>query len=234
MRPGTPWGEPADAEPGMPVVDVTGGDADLAVAVRAHPGAVLRFVPDHTSDLARALGLAAGTTAQPGHRVDPARGTVLPCDVLVLDDARRAVNAVVSGVAPDRLRRWHRTHPVTVEVDGRVVGEGRATTVVVASGQFLRGTDLAPRGHPGDGRIEVQVYALGPGERRPMRARLPGGDHVPHPHIAQASGRTVVVRWTGSGRRARRGVPLEVDGRPAGRTREIGITVTPGAARVLL
>lgn len=228
MRPGVPWGEPADAGPtgGVEVVDVVGGDAHLARAAADHPGGLLRFAPDATSDLARALGLVPGA---PG----PGR-TVVACDVLVLGDGTRAVNAVVGGTAPDRLRPWHRTHAVTVEVDGRVVGEGRATTVVVASGQFLRGADLVPRGHPGDGRVEVQVYALRAGERRLMRSRLAGGDHVPHPRIAQASGRTVVVRWTGTGRWARRGAPVEADGRPAGRAAALHVSVAPGAARVLL
>lgn len=223
MRRGTSWGEPADFDPGAGV-EVAGGDADLARAAVAHPGAVLRFAPDATSDLARAVGLAPGG---PGH-------TVAACDVLLLSDGTHAVNAVVWGAAPDRLRPWHRTHPVEVEVDGRVVGEGRATTVVVASGQFLRGADLVPRGHPGDGRIEVQVYAVAPRERRQMRVRLGRGEHVPHPRIAQASGRTVLVRWAGTGRRAHRGAPIEVDGHPAGRATELRVSVVPGAARVLL
>ena len=37
----------------------------------------------------------------------------------------------------------------------------RATTVVVLVGQYLRGADVSPRGHPGDGAAEVQVYAMG-------------------------------------------------------------------------
>ena len=49
-----------------------------------------------------------------------------------------------------------------VTVDGRTVHDGPATSVVVANGQFSGTADLAPRGHPGDGRLEVQVYALRP------------------------------------------------------------------------
>ena len=56
---------------------------------------------------------------------------------------------------------------MSVSVDGRAAFDGRATTVVVATGQFRRGLDLVPRGHPGDGRAEIQVYAL----TRPERAR---------------------------------------------------------------
>jgi len=223
MRPGEPWGEPLGPDPEVLVVEVTGDDADLAAtAAAAEPRAVLRFDPSPASDLARALGLGPG-----GPPEGPGR-TVAACDLLDVGIGRHAVNAVVLGIAPDRLRPWHRLHPVTVEVDGRMVGDGHATTVVVANGQFLRGTDLVPRGHPGDGRIEVQVYALNPSERRAMRARLAGGDHVPHPRIAQATGRRVVVRWDRGER------PIEVDGRPQGRTGGIEVTVRPGAARVLL
>jgi hypothetical protein len=224
MRPGEPWGDPVRLGPDVRVVEVAGDDADLAAAAlgAADPGAVLRFAPSPASDLARALGLPAG-----GPPAGPDR-TLAACDLLGLDPDHAAANAVVLGVAPDRLRARHRLRRVTVEVDGRPIGDGRATTVVVASGQFLRGTDLVPRGHPGDGRIEVQVYALGPGERRAMRTRLAGGDHVPHPRIAQASGRRVVVRWERGDR------PLEVDGHPRGRRGAIEVTVRPGAARVLL
>jgi hypothetical protein len=205
---------PADAR----IVDVAGDDADLATAAAADPDAVLRFTPTAASDLARSLGLGVGA---------PGTGpTVVACDRLDLDDGLVAVNAVVLGTAPDRLRARHRMHPVVVEVDGRVVADGPATTVVVASGQFLRGADLAPRGHPGDGRVEVQIYALAARERRPMRARLGRGDHVPHPRITQAAGRRVRVRW------ARGPRPCEVDGRARPATDRLEIAVRPAAVRV--
>lgn len=219
--PGAEWGRPRAGDP-APVVDATGDDADLAGVVLANPGAVVRFVPGPASDLARALGL---TRAGPGD-------TVLPCDGLRLADGRLAVNAVVAGIPPDRLRGWHRTRAVHVEVDGRALGVHRATSVVVASGQFLRGADVVPRGHPGDGLLEVQVYALGPGERRAMRRRLGTGTHVPHPRVVAARGRAVTVVWGEAGGR-RRGAPVEVDGRPAGRAARVEVRVEPGRVRVL-
>ena len=80
------------------------------------------------------------------------------------------------------------------------------TTVVFAVGQWRRGLDLVPRGHPGDGRVEVQVYALRPGERRAMRRRLATGEPPAAPAIAHRDGpRTVEIV---AGPR----VPLEVDG----------------------
>jgi len=194
IRPGEPWGAPtagpADARGG-------GGDRDLAALAAAHPGGRLRFDPDDRCDLARAVGLTAAATGT----------TDLPVDGLDVEGVGLAVNMVVTGPAPGRLRVWSRARPVTVRVDGRLVHDGPATTVVVANGQFLEGADLVPRGHPGDGRLEVQVYALRPGERAPMRRRLPGGGHLPHPRIVTSTGRRVEVRWAAPR-------PLEVDGAP--------------------
>jgi hypothetical protein len=107
------------------------------------------------------------------------------------------------------------------------VFDGPATTVLVASGQFLRGLDVVPRGHPGDGRVEVQVYGMAPGARRAMRRRLPGGLHVPHPGIHQLTGR--VVRATFATAR-----PLEVDGRDRPPTGAISVEIAPGALLLLV
>lgn len=226
MRRGESWEEPARGAPDR-VVEVSGGDPALAAAHDARPDAVVRFLPDTTSDLARALGLGLAST--------PDR-SIVACDVLAtrrdLAPAREtAVNAVVLGIPPDRLRAWHRRRAVRVTVDGRAVGTPRASTVVIANGQFLRGSDLVPRGHPGDGRAEVQIYALAPKDRRLMRARLATGDHVPHPHIVEVSGRNVVVEWTGRGG-ARPGAPIEIDGHRRGRVRRLLVDLVPSALRV--
>jgi YegS C-terminal NAD kinase beta sandwich-like domain len=215
IRKGEPWGRPAA---GPPDLSVEGDDADLAAAVRSRPGARVRFVADATSDLARAVGLAA----------DPSAATELPVDGLLVEGSGElAVNMVVVGTPPDRLRAWHRRRPCTVEVDGRVVFHGRATTVVVATGEFLRGLDVVPRGHPGDGRCEVQVYAMRAPARSSMRRRLPGGDHVPHPEIVQLGGRAVVTRF-GSPR------PVELDGRSRPPAAEVALRVVPEALVLLV
>jgi diacylglycerol kinase family enzyme len=195
---------------------VTGDDAALAAAVAAQPGAVVRFDPDPTSDLARALGLANSTSA----------GTAAPLDALRLDGAL-AVNMVVSGVAPSRLRTWHRRRTCTVEVDDRQVFEGRATTVVVANGQFLDGLDVVPRGHPGDGRFEVQVYGIAPAQRRAMRRRLGTGTHVPHPEVHAFQGRSVRVTWDAA-------TALQIDGRSGPPMADVAVSLEPHAFSVLL
>jgi diacylglycerol kinase family enzyme len=135
---------------------------------------------------------------------------------------------VIGGPPPDRLGRLSRATETVVRVDGREVFSGLATTVVVATGQFLRGNDLVPRGHPGDGRAEVQVYSVPAGERTAMKARLATGTHVPHPGITQASGRTVEIVRLGSDR-------TEIDGhRVVRRLAEATIEVIPAAYRLLV
>lgn len=217
IRKGEEWGAPAGGAP--PDLELTGDDAVLAAAL-AGAGAdpLVRFSPSPDSDLARAVGLVGespGTTA-------------VPVDLLRLGDGGVAVNAVVVGVPPDRLRWWHRPFAVEVVVDGTAL-TARATGVVVATGQFLRGFDVSPRGHPGDGWCEVQVYALAPGQRRPMRARLRSGSHLPHPGITTRRGRSVVVRCG-------RAVRVEVDGKKAavkGAT-VVSVEVVPAGFRLLI
>jgi diacylglycerol kinase family enzyme len=116
---------------------------------------------------------------------------------------------------------------LSVEIDGASVDAGKATSLVVMNGQYLRRFDVSPRGHPGDGVAEAQLYALPPGARRAMRGRLTTGAHLPHPAITIRKARRVVVR-------AARPVPLEIDGASAGQITELSITLRPAAYRLLV
>jgi hypothetical protein len=211
IRPGEEWGTPAAGEPD---VDVSGTDADLAAAVARTPGALIRFHATRDSDLARAIG-----TPAPGGDRD------VPMDALRIADDVLAVNMVVVGTPPDRLRRFSRRIVATVTVGGRALVSGPVTTIVVATGEFLRGHDVVPRGHPGDGRAEIQAYAVPPSERRALRARLALGTHVPHPAITQRAGTHVEIRLE-------RATAVEVDGQPAAPADHLVITVVPGAYRL--
>ena len=218
IAPGEEWGEACSSAPDL---IVEGDDTDLASAVHDAPiGVLVRFVHSAASDLARALGLRAG--AEP-------RGVALAMDALDVGDGSIAVNAVVLGIPPDRLGARDRARPVTLSLDGRDADAAvtRATTVVVATGQWLRGADLMPRGHPGDGKAEVQAYALRPGERRAMRSRLPSGTHVPHPRIVTRTARRVTVRTP-------RPWSLEIDGRPRDPRSDLQVTVLPARYRLLV
>lgn len=214
IRRGEEWGHPA---PGAEAdLEVTGDDAALAAAVAAAGSdPLVRFVPTPASDLARAVGLGRGGAA-----------VAVPMDTLRLGDGRWAVNGVIVGVPPDGLRAWHRATPVVVEVDG-VAERADATTVMVMTGQFLRGSDLSPRGHPGDGRCEVQIYMLPPGQRRSMRARIRSGAHLPHPGILVRKGRRVSIR-------SRRPLPVEIDGLRDAPSDQLDVELVPSAYRLLL
>ncbi|HZI38938.1 MAG TPA: hypothetical protein VFF24_11585, partial [Acidimicrobiia bacterium] len=159
-------------------------------------------------------------------------GMALPLDVLAVgtvDGAEPllAVNSVVIGVPPDRLRPWHRPAGLSVEIDGKPVDASAATSLVVMNGQYLRGFDVSPRGHPGDGVAEAQLYTLPPAARRAMRARLATGAHLPHPAITIRRAHHVTVRAT-------RPAALEVDGVPAGRITDLELTLRPAAYRLLV
>jgi hypothetical protein len=214
ISPGEEWG---GSITGPPDATVRGDDADLAAAVAAHPGARLRFQPGPASDVARAVALDG---REPEREV--------PVDALRLDDGTLACNMIVLGTPPDRLRRISSLTSMTVTVDGREIFDGGATTVVVATGQYLRGLDVVPRGHPGDGRAEIQVYAVPAGERKALRARLASGTHVPHPAIVQSSGRRVEIT-------TRHPFGLEIDGRSVKRrVLDHTVEIIPAAYRLLL
>jgi hypothetical protein len=214
IRPGEEWGSPSASPPDL---DVSGSDAALARAVAGSPGALVRFDPDATSDLARAVGLGAGDVL----------GTALSLDLLALADGTPAANMCIVGTPPDRLRWGSPSFDLEVALDGRSWFAGRATTAVVAIGQFLRGSDVVPRGHPGDGKAEIQVYELGRRERRAMRARLPAGAHLPHPRIRQRSAHTIRLRAVPA-------ASCEVDGAPRAPVTDLDIEVHPGAYRLLV
>lgn len=214
IKPGEEWGTPTSAAPDL---EVGGSDADLAAAVAGRPGVLVRFRPDASSDLAGAVGLHAGSTL----------GVELPLDLLRLADGRNVVNMAVLGTPPDALRRFFRRFAVNVRVDGRPVFHGPCTSVVIAVGQFRRGLDLVPRGHPGDGRAEVQIYAVPGRERRALQSRLATGTHVPHPKITQRTGSRVDVSIDHK-------VPFELDGRPVDPIDDLAADVVPNAYRLLL
>ena len=87
--------------------------------------------------------------------------------------------------------------------------------------EFIGEWDIAPRGHPNDGRAEVfDVDAsMSVRERLAARRRLPTGTHVPHPKIRTRSIRSDVWQFerplevTVDGRRVGRGI--DARGRPS-------------------
>jgi diacylglycerol kinase family enzyme len=93
--------------------------------------------------------------------------------------------------------------------------------------EFLGDWDVAPRGHPNDGRAEVvEVDAsMRIRDRLAARGRLRAGAHLPHPDISTRSIRS--ASWT-----FERPMQVIVDGHGLGRAREITLRVVPDAATV--
>ncbi|MGI9644684.1 MAG: hypothetical protein ACR2O6_05165, partial [Ilumatobacteraceae bacterium] len=90
--------------------------------------------------------------------------------------------------------------------------------------EFLGGWDVAPRGHPNDGRVETQLAspALSMRDRWSARRRLSGGTHVPHPDITTRSVRSAT--WT-----FEHPLTVSVDGRRVGRSKTVSVEVRPDA-----
>ena len=113
-----------------------------------------------------------------------------------------------------------------VVVRGRTLWRGRATAVLNA--QYLGAWDVAPRSHPGDGKLDVVEVAasMSIGDRWKARRRLPSGTHVPHPAISER--RVAAIQVDVAGHR------VLVDGRPAPPAKALSIRIEPDALTVVV
>ena len=109
---------------------------------------------------------------------------------------------------------------------GRTLWRGSAAAVMNA--QYVGGWDVAPRSHPGDGRLDVVEVAatMSLGDRWEARRRLPAGTHVPHPAIKER--RVTAIQLDVAGQR------VLVDGRPVGGAKALSIRVEPDALTVVV
>lgn len=98
----------------------------------------------------------------------------------------------------------------------------RGFTGLVNAG-FVDGLNLAPRGHPGDGRVELVVAeAKMPWRQRMMaRRRARTGSHLPHPSIRVSA----VQEWTFV---RQNDETLSIDGHDLYAWSEAAVTVRPG------
>ena len=153
-------------------------------------------------DLCRTLG-GRGSV----ERLSSADAVTFPVDVLSvsLDGAppRWAVAHVVA-----RTRRWRH---VFLAMNAQWLGEWNA----------------APRGHPGDGRVETLTWALPWRSARQVLARMRLGTHLPHPDVATTSTSSAAATFE----RARW---VWIDGVRVGRARALTVVVEPDAGRVVV
>jgi hypothetical protein len=202
---GEPWGRRVPRPDGLVTVD---GDAAVAAAVTA-PGHAPVGV--RTGDLARSLGVV-GPDA---HDVQAGSDMVneLPIDLLAVSlDGAEPITACAHVIARSP---WNRGH------------WWRGPILAVMNAEFVGDWDVAPRGHPNDGRVETFVVdpAMTVRQRLSARRRLRTATHVPHPQITVRSVRA--ESWTFPD-----ALEVTVDGRRAGRARTIEVVVDPDAAVV--
>lgn len=156
-------------------------------------------------DMLRTLGGAGVGGSSAAHSEGFVR---VPLDLLRVEVG----SAVVHGLAHVVVRRrWWR---------GGVL---RGTVVCAMNSQFLGSRDIAPRGHPNDGRVEVLTVAASMTVRQRVSAwsRARNGTHVPHPSITSASVSRVEV--------AEPGCRVLVDGVDVGAADHLVITVVADA-----
>jgi hypothetical protein len=202
---GTPWGREVERPTDLVIVDDDRA-AVIALTDRSTLDAPSPHVALRGGDLARTLGASGPRDRQ--------RLNELPIDLLEvrLDDAEPVV-ACAHVVARSPLRRgsWW-----------------RGPILAVMNAEFLGTHDVAPRGHPNDGRVETFLVdaTMSLRHRLAARRRLATGTHVPHPSITSRSVRTATWSFPSE-------VEVSIDHRRAGRARTIEVTVRPDAAVVL-
>jgi hypothetical protein len=116
---------------------------------------------------------------------------------------------------------------VVARLSARRGGAWRGPVLAVMNAEFIGEYDVAPRGHPNDGRVEtLEVTAsMSVRQRWESRRRLRNATHLPHPAISTRSVRAATFDFD---------VELEVfaDGRLVGTARSIAVAVRPDAAVV--
>jgi hypothetical protein len=196
---GRPWGAAGEVPPDALLVG-SDREASLAVEAARAAGGPLPVLALAGGDLCRTLG-GRGDVA-PGR--EAATTAMVDLGLARLDDG------------PDRCFVAH-------AVARRSWWRGRV--VAAMNAQFLGPWDVAPRAHPGDGRLDVLDGDLSLGDRWKARARLPSGTHVPHPGIRQSRAGEVTLTFA-------RPTPIRLDGDQVGRATTLALRLVPDALTV--
>jgi hypothetical protein len=102
-----------------------------------------------------------------------------------------------------------------------------ARAVVAMNAQFRGAWNVAPRGHPNDGVLEVFEANLGLVDRFKVRARLPAGTHLPHPGIT-------VRRVAAAQFEFPKPTSVELDGELVAQVRTMSVRLEPDALKVIV
>jgi hypothetical protein len=159
IRKGEPWGVPGPL-PSDGVVVRSDAEARAVVTEARRAEAPVPVLGLLGGDLCRALG-GTGDEA----RLRSPEATTVPVDL--------------GAVLVDGRLHWFVAHLVARR------GWWRGPVVAAMNAQHLGAWDVAPRGHPNDGRLDVVEGDLSLADRWKARARLRTGTHLPHPGISE-------------------------------------------------
>jgi hypothetical protein len=181
--------------------------SDLRIA--ADDAELAQFLADGTH---RPTAVAAGDmwrTVGAARLDDRAELNALPLDLLEVRIDERVFPAVAHVVA--HLPWWRG-------------GWLRGTVLALMNAEFFGSYDVAPRGHPNDGRVESLSIDgnVSVRQRLAMRTRLRNASHLPHPQIVTRSIRHVEFDDLD-------GLRIVVDGRDRGVARTLSVRVLPDA-----
>ena len=145
---------------------------------------------------------------RPRRSSDSSEGTcaapsVAPATRTRLHTGATVVPVDLAAVLVDGRLHWFVAHLVARR------GWWRGPIVAAMNAQHLGPWDVAPRGHPNDGRLDVFEGDLGLGDRWKARRRLATGTHVPHPGITERHVAAVQLELTA-------GTKVWLDGEPLG------------------
>ena len=101
----------------------------------------------------------------------------------------------------------------------------RGRLVVVANAAFLGDWNIAPRAHPGDGRLDVLDGDPPFGDRLKARRRLVSGTHLPHPDVTVRRTKALQIDLE-------RPTPIRLDGAGIGAARTLSVRVEQDAVDV--
>jgi len=206
IRKGEEWGEPGTLDPGAPTIT---DNASLFQLINTPgflgpgAGATPPMVGLLGGDLARTLGSPGRAERLSSPDAHSAR---IDLGTISLDGGEPRYFAA-HAVVRHRLYR------------------GRLFAVMNAA--WIGAWNVAPRSHPGDGRMELVDAHLGLSDKLKARRRLPHGQHVPHPNIA-------VRRIISESLELLRPIPVHLDGELVGAGQRIDVTVVPEALRIVV
>ncbi len=98
----------------------------------------------------------------------------------------------------------------------------RGRVLVAANAAFIGSWNIAPRAHPGDGRLYVLDADPSVGDRLKARSRLKSGAHVPHPDIT-------VRRTSAAQFEFAQPIPIHLDGHRQVRAARLSVRLEPEA-----